>query len=339
MMKEKTVSVIIPVYNPGDCLEKCINSLLTQTYKKLEIILVNDASSDGSDIICKKFAESSNLFKYIEHKENKGQTITRNDGVAVAEGEWLIFLDSDDYFEPDALSFLVEASEKYKSEIVLSNYKTVKDNGIETTYTTDLKEGLYSTKELLNSLFTDIRIELLSCIGTKLYRNNFIKNKKPKTADYIKTNYDLAFILDALSANPNIAYVNRVSYVYYQHAGSITYSYRNNMFLNVTKARERFLPLLKENGCYESKKLSYHMTRYATITWSLGQEITFKKGYKHFKEVFFSICDDWDTGETIKVICHESPSRIQRFIVKLLGSKNNCLIAYFLFRLFKRGHK
>ena len=120
-MKKDTVSIIIPVYNPGAGLERCINSVRNQTYKEIEIILVNDASKDGSDVVCKKLAEQCSNIKYIEHIDNKGQTITRNDGIAVVDSEWMLFLDADDTLELDAiekLSYLLDKlnREKIKEE-------------------------------------------------------------------------------------------------------------------------------------------------------------------------------------------------------------------------------
>lgn len=337
-MKKDTVSVIIPVYNPGKRLETCISSLLNQTYKNLEIILVNDASKDDSDALCRKYAEDGSKFKYICHIENKGQTITRNDGIAVVDGEWMLFLDADDTLELDAIEKLVRVSKCDNADIVFSDYKTIRENGEERSYSSELQEGKYTTKEFVQHFYSSFSMAFLSCIGTKLYRTDFVMNKKPSTPNTIKTNYDIAFILDALSANPIISYIKQTTYVYYQVEGSITHSYRKNMFKGFTVARSKLLPLLQEYECYEEKKLDYHLTRYSIITWSLKQEIQYSKGYAHFKEVFNSICEEPSINETINVITASDSNRNHRWIISLFKSKKNCVIAYVAFSLFGRKH-
>lgn len=337
-MKQDTVSIIIPVYNPGKRLEACVSSLLNQTYKDLEIILVNDASKDGSDVICRRYTEEGTIFKYICHEENKGQTITRNDGINAVEGEWMLFLDADDTLEPDAIEKLVGVSKRDNADIVFSDYKTIRESGEERSFSSELKEGKYTTKEFVQHFYSSFSMTFLSCIGTKLYRTDFVKDRKPSTPNAITTNYDIAFILDALSANPTISYIRKVTYIYYQVEGSITHSYRKNMFKGFTAARIKLLPLLQEYSCYEEKKLDYHLTRYAIISWSLKQEIQYSKGYGHFKEVFNSICEDTSINETIKVITTSDKNLCHRWLIRLFKSKKNCIIAYMVYSMFGRKH-
>ena len=95
-----SVSVIIPVYNPGGALKKCIESLMAQTWENIEIILVNDGSTDGSDSACREFAAADGRIKYV-CQENAGVSAARNRGIELACGEYICFVDSDDYVEPD----------------------------------------------------------------------------------------------------------------------------------------------------------------------------------------------------------------------------------------------
>ena len=94
------VSIIVPVYNVQNYLEQCISSICNQTYKNLEIILVNDGSTDNSGIICEKFAKSDSRIKLIA-QENQGLTRARKAGVGQANGEYIGFIDSDDWIDPD----------------------------------------------------------------------------------------------------------------------------------------------------------------------------------------------------------------------------------------------
>ena len=98
-MNNNLISIIVPVYNVSEYLPRCLDSLINQTYKNIEIILVNDGSTDNSLEICKKYAEKDLRIKVID-KENGGISSARNTGIAEASGEWIGFVDSDDYIEP-----------------------------------------------------------------------------------------------------------------------------------------------------------------------------------------------------------------------------------------------
>lgn len=330
-MENKTVSVIIPVYNTGKQLEICIDSLLKQTYKDLEIVLVNDASADESGAVCQRYAKgNSDIFKYIEHKENKGQSTTRNDGVKAASGNWMLFLDSDDFLAEDAIEKMVDVSERDQSDIVLANFKTFNDQGEERTFMIELAEGKYTTKELVSHFYDVIAMNMLSCIGTKLYRMAFVKERKKETPDTTITNYDIAFILDALAAEPQLSYLNKAVYIYYQREGSITHSYRKNMYKGFIQARKELLPLLQKYGCYERKKLDYHVDVYGIITKSLGQEVYYGRGFRNFNQVFTEIRNNPDTAETIKVICENDQPKNRKTLMRYVKG-GNCILAYMLF--------
>lgn len=117
------VSVIIPVYNAAKYLDRCVKSVTGQTYKELEIILVDDGSTDDSGRMRDEWAEKDNRVKVI-HTENGGPACARNTGIAAASGRWLLFMDSDDwYFTDDAIEHLVRSTEGKDSDIICFNYK------------------------------------------------------------------------------------------------------------------------------------------------------------------------------------------------------------------------
>ena len=103
---EKLISVIVPVYNVEEYVEKCVLSIINQTYKNLEIILVDDGSTDNSGKICDEIAIKDNRIKVI-HKKNGGLSDARNVGIDIAKGDYLGFVDSDDYIDPDMYSILL----------------------------------------------------------------------------------------------------------------------------------------------------------------------------------------------------------------------------------------
>ena len=117
MEKQELISVIIPVYNVEEYLRECIDSVLNQTYDVLEVILVDDGSSDASGDICDEYAEKYTRIQVI-HQKNQGQAFARNTGFAVAKGKYIYFIDSDDWIVPETLEKLVKKAEQENAEIV-----------------------------------------------------------------------------------------------------------------------------------------------------------------------------------------------------------------------------
>lgn len=124
------VSVIVPIYNCKKYLSRCIDSIISQSYKDIEILLIDDGSTDGSSFICDEYAVQDTRIKVI-HKKNEGVSIARNIGIKLAHGEWIAFVDSDDWLERDYLSALLLTSEN--QDVVISgfsNEKTYSNEGL-----------------------------------------------------------------------------------------------------------------------------------------------------------------------------------------------------------------
>ena len=119
-MKNIMISAIVPAYNVEKYLERCVNSILIQTYENFEIILVDDGSKDQSVEICDKFAQEDNRIKVI-HKENGGLSSARNAGMKIAEGKYIVFIDSDDDIEPNMFELMLQAAEENKADFVMTD--------------------------------------------------------------------------------------------------------------------------------------------------------------------------------------------------------------------------
>jgi len=141
------VSVIIPMYNSEKYLEECINSVLNQTYKNFELIIINDCSTDSSLSILNKITD--NRIKIVNFKENKGVSISRNKGIELATGDYICFLDSDDFWVPEKLEKQLEFIEKNNYEFIYSNYAFWKNN--KKTKTTNVPEELTYEQAIKNT--------------------------------------------------------------------------------------------------------------------------------------------------------------------------------------------
>lgn len=122
------VSVIVPIYNVEEYLERCVDSILNQTFTDFELILVDDGSTDNSGQICDEYAESDERVKVI-HKENGGLSDARNAGIDVSTGQYMMFVDSDDYIDPKMIEILYERILKDGSDIAVCNLLSVDENG------------------------------------------------------------------------------------------------------------------------------------------------------------------------------------------------------------------
>lgn len=124
-MKSPAITVIVPVYNQEHLLKRCVNSILNQDYTDFELILINDGSTDSSSQICDKYASKDSRIRVI-HQPNSGVSLARQKGLDCASGEWILFIDSDDYVEPCAFTKI--SSYLNKSDIIISifTYLTIK---------------------------------------------------------------------------------------------------------------------------------------------------------------------------------------------------------------------
>ena len=152
----KLISVIVPVYNTEKYLEKCVMSILNQTYKNLEIILIDDGSTDNSPQICDSLAEKDNRITVI-HQPNGGVSSARNTGLDNTHGDYIMFVDSDDYIAPNMIEFLSENIGD--TDIAMCGYNSVDENGnLSPQENVTVADGIISIDTFWNYFYTDTRI-------------------------------------------------------------------------------------------------------------------------------------------------------------------------------------
>ena len=146
------ISVIVPVYNVENYLNKCVESIVTQTYKELEIILINDGSSDKSGIVCDGWALKDNRIRVI-HKSNGGLSDARNTGLDIATGEYIVFVDSDDYIDSEMYEKLWTVLKKNGADLAICGFNQVTDKGDPLEICgLELKDGIIDKKEVLKGI-------------------------------------------------------------------------------------------------------------------------------------------------------------------------------------------
>lgn len=147
------VSIIIPIFNPGEALSKCVESVLAQSFVDIEVILINDGSTDNSDCICRKVAAVDKRIKYFP-QENAGVSAARNKGIAMASGKYLCFVDSDDFVDPGYVCSMVEAIEISGADIVIQGLKQLRNGAVDKLELFD--DGTFPVSSLSDKLFDDV---------------------------------------------------------------------------------------------------------------------------------------------------------------------------------------
>lgn len=210
-MNKKDISIIVPIYNAEKYLNKCIDSIINQSKKELEIILINDGSTDNSETIIKKYNDKR--IKYFKNK-NQGIGKTRNFGIEKATGKYIMFLDSDDFLELNACEKMFEKAEKDKLDIVICDYYRYFDNG---------KKEEIKLPNFKNSSLKDnpnIICEHLSP-WAKIYKTDLLKNNNIKFVENLKYE-DAPFVIEALDCAKKIGKVNLPLNYYVIHEKSET---------------------------------------------------------------------------------------------------------------------
>ena len=187
------ISIVVPIYNAEKYLNKCIDSLVNQTKKELEFILVNDGSTDNSEKIIKEYKDKR--IKYFKNN-NQGIGKTRNFGIEKATGKYIMFLDSDDYLDKDACNELYETAEKNKLDMVVFDFYRVEPDGLKEVIINDFKAS--SLKENPNLL---IDINLGPC--NKLYKREIITKHKTKFVEDLKYE-DAPFVAETIKNSKKI---------------------------------------------------------------------------------------------------------------------------------------
>lgn len=218
-MSEKLISVIVPIYNVEKYLKNCLDSILNQTYKNLEIILCDDGSTDTCPKICDEYAKKDSRIKVI-HKKNGGLSDARNAGLEIATGEYITFVDSDDFLFSDMIEILYKLCEKYKAEFSMCQCVHCKESDMILSVQKPINpienEEVFEKNEKMEAYLLSRKIDTVA--WKKMYERNLFKNLRfPKGKLHEDT-----FIMHLLIDRANrVAITNAYGYVYRINSQSI----------------------------------------------------------------------------------------------------------------------
>ncbi len=231
------ISIIVPVYNAERYLDKCIESILGQTYTDLELILINDGSRDNSCVICDRWSEKDSRVRVI-HQNNKGASATRNVGLDVASGEYICFVDADDWLEKDMVEQVCKVMDENAVDMVLFDpYVHIAKTG--ETYI----DSIHLIQESGRILKTEITPEQLRYIAGTIwrfvYKRSLLNEHAIRFDIQLPLSEDRIFNIVALGCSTAISYLQKPLYHYWINDGGATSKYRENMMDVVLATQEK----------------------------------------------------------------------------------------------------
>lgn len=304
------VSIIVPVYNVEKYIDRCLNSLVNQTLKDIEILIINDGSPDNSIKICEKYALKDNRIK-IYNKENEGLGLTRNYGIERAIGEYISFVDSDDYVSLDMCEKLYKSAKKYNADIVYGGIYYDNNNKI--------TQKKYVEKDKVWTGEGEVKSLLLDFIATEPQEKNdtimevsvwkalfkkeiFDINNIRFVSEREFISEDVIFDIDFFLKSEKIVAIPDCVYYYVVNPNSLSKTFRTDRFSKVKILYSEIIRKLKENYTEDEYRLRTDRFLIARARTNLKKVIQHKKiiGKKNMHLCVMEICNDIDLQNVLK---------------------------------------
>ncbi len=278
----KKVSIIIPVYNAENTIGKCVDSVLRNSFKDWELVLIDDGSKDNSWHIMQEYAEKYSEKIRIFTQENSGVAIARNRGIGYAQGEYVAFIDNDDYVDEDHLAKFVEEIEKYDCDMVIGGYRRTTE-----------EKTLFEMK-LQNTEWSKY---MIMAPWAKIYRRDFLLQNKLEFLDN-NIGEDVYFNLAAVNLTNKILIIDYCGYNWFYNTESVSNAKQKKISnkLNVMKVLEGCHARLREIGAENKKLNEFYFVRYAI--WYLlfaGRQSSYGELLAEFETAFTWLKNNYPT--------------------------------------------
>ena len=319
------VSVIVPIYNVEKYLKKSLHSLKHQTLKDIEVILVNDGSTDHSQEIAEKYVKSTPTFKLI-NKPNGGLSSARNAGMDIACGEYLAFVDSDDWVAFDMMEKLYDNAKKYDSDMVLSGFYRAYSGGknLEKFLMSEFEE-VYQKEQVYRGILLPMLgntpeaerdIQLDMCVWKNIYRRELIeKNKIRFKSERIYLSEDIVFHMELLPLVNTASVVDECFYYYRLNPMSLTQSFREDIYEKQFSLYHHLKEMLQERGYWDDAEFRLKRLFIGRIRNKLSNDIAYAD-ISVFQK--WKIARDIMTNKNLKELFKDYP--VHKYKGKLLIS-------------------
>lgn len=328
------ISIIIPVYNNELFLDKCLTSVINQTYKNLEIILINDGSKDKSLKIMKKYEAKDNRIIIID-KENEGVSIARNKGIDRSTGKYITFLDSDDYLELNAIEIMYQTLNKQKVNLLRSNYQVhySNKNKIDLGDLSQIASQKYDPKSIKKEIIPRILSGELPCFVYLLMIKRELLLKTNLFPINIHMMEDVVLYLDLLTKTDNLYIINKPTYnIFYNESGATNNkkNYERNI-LNILEVNSYLKEILKKEKIATKENLSI----LDTANCEAISDFIFKQylSGENIKELVQKLSQNSTLKDIFNTANYQKINFQRRIILKLIFQKRyKTLKVYFIIR-------
>ena len=322
------VSIIVPVYQTEKYVGRCIESLVNQSYQDLEIVLIDDGSTDNSAAICRQWEAKDKRIRFFHHN-NRGVSYTRNRGIEKSKGEYLLFLDSDDILCPDTVRNMVDFLEKYKADICICGYEVVSEEGIK--YFTPNIQGNIDQNVFRNHYFWDFyNTHILHNIGTKMYKKAYIDSNNIRFKNSYAIYEDIIFCLEYLAVIHEIAVLNETCYIYMKdNENSVTRLYRKEFLDNAFQLNQILYDMIQE----KTDQFYYNILKNIFLPYMnvyMGDVLK----WGDIKKITRRVCNDTYVLEANHKIGRYNMPRDEKVFCHILLKKNYILL--YIFGCWKR---
>ena len=315
-MEKNKVSIIVPVYKTEKYLEGCLQSIIGQTYSNIEIILVDDGSPDGCGSICDRYRASDSRIVVL-HKENEGLGYARNSGLDIATGDYVAFVDSDDYLEPNMIFNLMEEMVANGADTCVGGFRRVRDNG-EIVYTEHYEKVLYMDNQIKDTLMKRIlgsipkkHDSFKMSVWSVLYSMEIIKREQIRFhSEKVFISEDLIFNFDYYMAAHRVCIFNGITYNYRVNAESLTNTYKSDKLKRICalyeEMKERVLCTYRDDKNEALYRLQAQFL--VNVRSCIHQECfnKFERSKKERLDAIYNIC----TNEDVKQVVSGYPAKL-----------------------------
>ena len=307
------ISVIVPIYNKEQYLKRCIISLINQTYNDLEILLINDGSTDNSLEICKSFLYDNRI--RIINKNNEGVSSARNCGLQCANGNKIMFVDADDYISLDYIKML----NSYNEDLIISGYMT--DDG-EKSYQSEAYDILFNNKEeTMQNIFNKKFIKLMVVPYLKLFKREIIIKHDIKFNINISFGEDTCFVLDYINYCCSVRFINEVGYYNVITKNSLSRKYVQDIYTQLNYINDK---VKRFQNKYNDKDINYWIFRNVKVALYNEKDRKFDD-FKKSLEI-------WSNNENCII---GNPSGFDKILIFMLNKKMYICI-YFIYHYIRR---
>lgn len=320
-MNKDLISIILPVYNAERTISSTIESMLSQTYKNFELIIINDGSSDSSDNICQKFQKADKRIKYI-YRVNKGVSKTRNEGISLSKGKYLMFIDADDKYKNNMLKTMLEKVQK--CDMAICCYERVNEKNRKIT-NVDFSKRSFNSNEFGTMIEILQHKKLFNQVWNKIFIKNKILDNNLKFNENISLGEDLEFVLDYLKHCSNVVTIPERLYEYLNTTDGLNRRYRSDRIRSKLSNAEKIIEFYEING-YD---LKYSQIFYVKTCASILKDFKLIKDSQVRKNEIIEFRKTLNVDGKLKKILSQTKNLKLKILCKFLLCKSiifNCFL-------------